>query len=627
MWRPAVILGLDYMIWVVLVVYLAGMLMLGWWSKHRAQDREGYLLGGRKFGVAMMTMHAFGAGTNPGDTGGVISKSTVVGGAGIWVSWIWMFGTPFYWLIAPIMRRTRCLTMTDYFEERFGRPASVLYTVVASVGMMIFFGGVLLATTKTVLGMMGKAGAEDAELWFFGILGVMTVVFVLYGYWGGIVAAARTDMIQGLMIIVLSFLAIPPALKLAGVGGMGGMRENLAHASTVVNDAVAKARAQHGQGDLAGMIATLEAAKGFEPAGTIRKVLALWKKGAADPVAGAANRAEAVALLKGAKPVDYLRIFNPAEFDLFAVILLSIGAPLTALALPHLMSVTSAGKTEWEGRMGFTGGNLLKRVCTIGWSLLALCWLAHLIGKGQATTPDAAFGDAIRALLSPVLQGLMLACVMAASMSSGDAVQVTVAGLFTQSIYRTLINPSADEKQSVRFTKRVGVLVIAVSLIFAVGLRSDLVGAIILYFNVLAAVGISTALGIVWRRMNQVGVFCGTIAAMAVLIICRADGVSLTVKYGGFLAAGLVFGVLGSLLSKPPDRKRVDEFLKKIYTPIGQEEKLALPLDEAVPSEKRLFTGGGLFLVKPSRQSWVGFLVTLGICVGCVVAMLALLRI
>ena len=627
MWRPAVILGLDYMIWVVLVVYLAGMLLLGWWSKHRAQDREGYLLGGRKFGVAMMTMHAFGAGTNPGDTGGVISKSTVVGGAGIWVSWIWMFGTPFYWLIAPIMRRTRCLTMTDYFEERFGRPASVLYTVVASVGMMIFFGGVLLATTKTVLGMMGKAGAEDAELWFFGILGVMTVVFVLYGYWGGIVAAARTDMIQGLMIIVLSFLAIPPALKLAGVGGMGGMRENLAHASTVVNDAVAKARAQHGQGDLAGMIATLEAAKGFEPAGTIRKVLALWKKGAADPVAGAANRAEAVALLKGAKPVDYLRIFNPAEFDLFAVILLSIGAPLTALALPHLMSVTSAGKTEWEGRMGFTGGNLLKRVCTIGWSLLALCWLAHLIGKGQATTPDAAFGDAIRALLSPVLQGLMLACVMAASMSSGDAVQVTVAGLFTQSIYRTLINPSADEKQSVRFTKRVGVLVIAVSLIFAVGLRSDLVGAIILYFNVLAAVGISTALGIVWRRMNQVGVFCGTIAAMAVLIICRADGVSLTVKYGGFLAAGLVFGVLGSLLSKPPDRKRVDEFLKKIYTPIGQEEKLALPLDEAVPSEKRLFTGGGLFLVKPSRQSWVGFLVTLGICVGCVVAMLALLRI
>jgi len=33
-----------------------------------------------------------------------------------------------------------------------------------------------------------------------------------------------------------------------------------------------------------------------------------------------------------------------------------------------------------------------------------------------------------------------------------------------------------------------------------------------------------------------------------------------------------------------------------------------------------------LFVVKPSRQSWVGFVVTLGICVACVLVMLALLK-
>ena len=38
-------LGLHYTIWIVLVVYLAGMLLLGWWSKRRVRDREGYLLG------------------------------------------------------------------------------------------------------------------------------------------------------------------------------------------------------------------------------------------------------------------------------------------------------------------------------------------------------------------------------------------------------------------------------------------------------------------------------------------------------------------------------------------------------------------------------------------------------
>ena len=617
------ILGLDWVIWAILGVYFAGMLAVGWWSKRGASSQEGYLLGGRRFGTSMMVMHAFGAGTNPTDTGGCISKSMSAGASGIWVSWLWMFGTPFYWIIAPIMRRMRCLTMTDYFEERFGHPAAVLYTIVAGLGMMIFFGGVLLITTRTVQGMMGKA---DEDLWFFGILFVTTFVFVLYGYWGGIIAAIRTDMVQGIMIVVLSCLAIWPAVNLPEVGSLKGMRENLASASARVNEAIGKARKQHAAGDVTGMLATLEGAKGHQPAGPIRQVLTLWDKDPDDPKQHQANRTQALSVLEGAKKTDYLSLFNPAEFSLAAVIVLCISAPLSALALPHIMSVTSAGKTEWEGRMGFAGGNILKRVCTIGWSILALCWLAHLIGQGKATTPDAAFGDAIRELLPVGLQGLMLACVMAASMSSGDAVQVTVAGLFTQSIYRRYINPQAKEEQLVRSTRITGLLVIAVSLGFAILMRSSLVKSIILYFNVLAAVGISSALGILWRRMNQTGVFCGTIAAMAALIACRAiPGLPKAVIYGAPMAAGVVFGVIGSLLSKPPDRESVERFFTKIHVPIGQEAKLDLPLDEAVPANRRLLTAGGLFIVKPSLQSWVGFLVVLGICIGCVAAMRAIL--
>ncbi|MDP6546972.1 MAG: sodium:solute symporter family protein [Phycisphaerae bacterium] len=617
------ILGLNWIIWAILAVYFAAMLAVGWWSKRGSSSQEGYLLGGRRFGTSMMVMHAFGAGTNPTDTGGCISKSMSVGAAGIWVSWLWMFGTPFYWIIAPIMRRMRCLTMTDYFEERFGYPAAVLYTIVAGLGMMIFFGGVLLITTRTVQGMMGKT---NEELWFFGILFVTTFVFVLYGYWGGIIAAIRTDMVQGIMIIVLSCLAIWPALNLPKVGSLTKMRENLASASVSVNEAIAKARQQHAAGDVAGMLATLEGAKGYQPAGPIRRILTLWEKDPGNPEKREARLRQTSSVLEGAKKSDYLSLFNPAEFSLAAVIVLCLSAPLTALALPHLMSVTSAGKTEWEGRMGFAGGNILKRVCTIGWSILALCWLAHLIGQGQATTPDAAFGDAIRKLLPVVLQGLMLACVMAASMSSGDAVQVTVAGLFTQSIYRRYINPQAGETQLVRSTRITGLIVISVALLFAILMRSDLVASIILYFNVLAAIGISTAMGILWRRMNQTGVFCGTIAAMAVLIACRAiPGVPKALMFGAFMAAGFAFGVIGSLLSKPPDRQSVERFFTKIHVPIGQEAKLDLPLDEAVSPNRRLLTAGGLFIVKPSMQSWVGFLVVLGICIACVAVMRAIL--
>jgi Na+/proline symporter len=553
------IVGLHYAIWIVLVLYFVGMLLMGWWSRRGAHSQEGYLLGNRRFGWLMMVMHAFGAGTHPGNVAGVMSEAVVSGAAGIWVSWMWLFGTPFYWLIAPIVRRMRCLTMADYFQQRYGKPASILYIIVAAVGMIVFLAGVLLATTRTVQGMMGKGAGAESEMWFFGILLVSTAVFMIYSYWGGIIAAIRTDMIQGLLIIVLSFIAIPAALRLNEVGGLAGMRATL-----------------------------------------------------------------------GAQGGDYLSLFDPKGFSLLTVLLLCINAPLTALAFPHLMSVCAAGRTEWEGRVGFTYGNILKRICTIGWCVLGLCWLAYLINTGSAIHKDAAFGNSIRELLPPVLQGVMLACVMAAAMSSGDAVQVTVAGLFSQNIYRVYVNPKADERQLVRVTRTIGVAIALLSLVGAILMRQSLVKTILDYFNILSLVGISTAMGLLWRRMNTTGMFCSTISAVVTFVLTRyvieytRDIRAVTI--GLPIAMGVLGGVVGSLLTKPPKAATIEKFFKKIYVPIGQEKQLELPLDEAVPPEKRWLTAGGLFIVKPSRQSWVGFVITLAICLACVLVMLAILK-
>ena len=548
-------LGLDWSIWAVLVLYFAGMLLLGWWSKRLASTQEGYLLGERKFGSFMMVMHSFGAGTNPGDAAGVVSGTVSTGASGIWASWMWLFGTPFYWLIAPIVRRMRCLTLAEYFEERFGRAASALYVLVATFGMAVCLASVLLATAGTAQGMMGKATGPNSEAWFYGIIIVCTITFLVYGYWGGIVAAIRTDMPQGLMIILLSFLAVPAALAMPEVGGLSGMREAL------------------------GSIAD----------------------------------------------TNYLSLFDKTDFKWGVVVLLCIKAPLTALALPHLISVCGAGRSEWEGRMGFTGGNLLKRICTIGWAILGLSWLAYVMSSGQPVEPDAAFGDAIRHLLPPVLQGVMLACVMGAAMSSGDAFQVTVAGLFSRNIYRPYVKPMAEDKHLVKVTKVTGIIFVVLSLIIAVLVR-DIVGAIMAYFNILALVGISTAMGILWRRMNQAGVFCSVLLASITFVLTRViPGISAEAATGLPILVGVIAGIVGSLATPPPSRRRVEKFFTKIYVPVGQEEKLNQSLDEVVPEDERLCTAGGLFLVKPRLQSWLGFVIVLGICVACVAFMAFLL--
>ncbi len=54
---------------------------------------------------------------------------------------------------------------------------------------------------------------------------LMTVAFIVYCYFGDLVAVAHTKFIQGLLIIVLSFMLIPSGLS--EIGGFAAMREKL----------------------------------------------------------------------------------------------------------------------------------------------------------------------------------------------------------------------------------------------------------------------------------------------------------------------------------------------------------------------------------------------------------------
>ncbi|MCH8193647.1 MAG: sodium:solute symporter family protein, partial [Planctomycetes bacterium] len=561
------ILSLHYLIWIVLIVYFAGMLVLGWRSKSRAASHEGYLLGNRKFGTWWLVMHAFGAGTSPADVSGSFSKTVTGGASGIWVSWMWLFGTPFYWVIAPIIRRMRCQTMADMFFERFGKSAAMLYTIIAALGMTMYLCSVQLATVRTIQGMMGQstlAATGQTDWWFYGILISSTLIFALYGYWGGIVAAVRTDMVQGLMIIVLSVLCILPALHYDGMGGWSEVRQILGDAQT------------------------------------------------------------------GGK--SYLSLFDGNMFSLKNVIVLCLYAPLVALSFPHLMPICGGGRTEWEGRMGFAGGNFLKRVCTIGWSVLALAWLAYLIKSGSDIHPDAAFGDSIRALLPPFLQGVILACVMAAAMSSGDSFQVTVASLFTQTFYAAY-KPDASDEEKLRFTKRMGLVLVVAVLCLAIYMQESLVKAILAYFGILGIIGIANGMGILWRRMNTAGVFGTVTLGATAMILTKTAGEAAWLKpllefipgTGWVIILSILGGILGSLGTAPPSPETIERVFSKMHTPIGRDDMLPCRLDQAVPPEARLFTKWGLFIVKPDRQTVIGFLVFSVLCLACIGVMLLLL--
>ena len=139
-----------------------------------------------------------------------------MGVSGIWYQWMWLFATPFYWLIAPIMRRFRAVTTADVLRLRYDQSIAVLFALVGMANMALKIGVLLKGSGALVDACTG--GTVSANV----ALALITVLFVVYGTAGGLAAAIATDFVQGMMTIAFSVMLLPPLL--GAVGGMAGLR-------------------------------------------------------------------------------------------------------------------------------------------------------------------------------------------------------------------------------------------------------------------------------------------------------------------------------------------------------------------------------------------------------------------
>lgn len=213
-------LGVRLIDWIVIIAYLVGITFVGLWAVKKVRSAATFFIGDRKFGKVMMAFFMFGSGTHSDQAVSVAAKTYRVGASGIWYQWLWLFVTPFFWLIAPFFRRMRAVTTGDYFEVRYGRSVSGLYAVMGMLQLLVAIGVMLKGAGAVVAAVCG--GAISSNLAII----AMTLMFVIYGVAGGLSAAIATNFIQGLLTIVLSFLILPFAL--VEVGGMSGLRQSIA---------------------------------------------------------------------------------------------------------------------------------------------------------------------------------------------------------------------------------------------------------------------------------------------------------------------------------------------------------------------------------------------------------------
>jgi SSS family solute:Na+ symporter len=256
----------------IIAVYLAAMIWIGKRVGQASEGMDDFFLAGRKLGKVYQFFLNFGCSTNADQAVAVSREVYRQGIGGMWIQSLVLFLTPFYWISTMFFRRVRLTTIGDYYAERFGSPFLAAAYAVFTLALSAFIGGGIgmLVAGKTMVAMTPKAieqctPAERASIeqfqefrqldaarpagltpaqearwdllrqkqqrgelrsfvshvdpvWFFLIYAIVVGAYTMMG---GFRAAAVTDGIQGVLIIIFSVMLVP--VGLARLGGFGGL--------------------------------------------------------------------------------------------------------------------------------------------------------------------------------------------------------------------------------------------------------------------------------------------------------------------------------------------------------------------------------------------------------------------
>ncbi len=480
--------GLHILDLAIILASLVAILWIGISVSRTVKHENDFYVGGRKMGSVLQFFYNFGTMTDANGAPTVATEVYRQGAAGLWIPFQPLFNTPFYWFSYVWWRRTRLITGSDQFIERFNskRLATAwawwgIVTVVLNVAlgdivsfkvasaMFIkpetaysqaerqsvenfrqyehlktqFAAGLLPASDQpqfNVLSNMNARGELAGSISYLKPLPfyiAYTLVVMSYIVLGGIQAAAYTDAVQGILIIIFSFIMIP--VGLAKVGGFAGLHHRVPQYM-------------------------------FE-------------------VFGATSVS------------DY------AWYSIFAYVLMgfvTIGTPQTC----------GPARDEKSLRIGVLGGAFGKRFVMVAWMFCGLLAVA-LLPRG-VSDPDHTWGLLAHSLLGPGLLGLMISGILLGHMPSLGFFAVTFGAMFARNLYEPAF-PGRSEKHYLRVGK--------ISIVAALGtgiLAAMFFTGIIQLFTVIVSInaffGVVGLLMLFWRRITAPAVGWGWGIWMVLLV-------------------------------------------------------------------------------------------------------------
>ena len=202
---------------VSIVVYLAGMLVVGFLASRKTKDVGDFYLGGRKLGPFVTAMSAEASDMSSYLLMGVpgLAYFSGIADAG-WTAFGLIVGTYLNWLFTAKRLRNytaklEAITLPEYFKKRF-KDTNNITLLIGALAIIVFF----VPYTASGFSACGKLFAQLFGVNYQLAMVVSAIIIVGYTTTGGFLAASTTDFIQSIVMSLALLIVLGYGINCAG---------------------------------------------------------------------------------------------------------------------------------------------------------------------------------------------------------------------------------------------------------------------------------------------------------------------------------------------------------------------------------------------------------------------------
>lgn len=524
--------------WLVIGGYFFALICVVWWSSKKQKTSKDYFLAGRNIGWFAVGASLFASNIGSEHIVGLAGQGTSSGMAmAHWELHAWVLIT-LGWVFVPFYYRSGVYTMPEFLEKRFNSTArwilsvvSLIAYVVTKVSVTVYAGAMVFQTLLP--DMSFHVGSFVVGPFWIGAFATV-ILTGIYTVFGGLRAVLYTDTAQAMILLVGSFF-----ITFFGLSKLGGWGELVS---------VCKSNADQ---------------------------FALW------------------------------RPMSDPDFPWLGIL---IASPVVGIWYwctdQYIVQRTLAAKNLTDARRGTIWGAFLKVWPVMIFLVPGLIGYAlHVKGVEGFSIPtedgvikgDMVFPTMVASLLPVGLRGLVVGGLLAALMSSLSSLFNSCAALFTVDIYKKL-HPTSSEAMLVHVGRLATGVIVGLGLLWIPIMPLIAEGGLYQYLQSVQSylappITAVFLLGLFFKRVNAkgavAGLLVGFVAGMSKLTLQALAGADTFSKdsllhyignynflyaSGWLLAVSVIVVVVVSLLTRPPDLKRIENLTYSTATEAQRKE-------------------------------------------------------